>query len=81
MRTLGPNLSRCVRAATAAIVVIGSSTGSGEVSRSENHTESMSVRSQRSMKRQNRSTPSPFVVHGPGMTPIRYLIRMLRMLA
>ena len=36
--TLGPNLRRVVRAATAAIAVIGSGTGSGDDSRSENQT-------------------------------------------
>src|SRR5215510_8792326 len=74
--TLGPNLSRRVRAATAAIVVIGSSTGIGEERRSENQIESISVRSQRSMSRQKKSRPSAGVPagHGPGMMPIRYLI-------
>src|SRR5437867_4884633 len=74
MRTLGPNLSRRVRAATTAIVVIGSSTGAGDDRRSENHTESISLASQRSMKRQSRSRPSSPFGHGPGITPMRYLI-------
>jgi len=67
-----------VRAATAAIVVIGSRTGIGDDSRSENQIESISVRSQRSMSRQKKSTPSPRepAGHGPGMMPIRYLICM-----
>jgi hypothetical protein len=76
--TLGPNLSRRVRAATAAIAVIGSRTGSGDESRSENQIESISVRSQRSMSRQKKSSPSAGgpAGHGPGMMPIRYLICM-----
>src|SRR5438552_3350610 len=43
MNTLGPNLSRVVRAATAAMAVIGSGTGTGEDRRSENHTESITL--------------------------------------
>src|ERR1043166_5722410 len=78
MKTLGPNLSRLVRAATAAIAVMGSGTGMGDDSRSENQTESISLFSQRSTKRQKKSRPS--AGHGPGMTPIRYLICMERTL-
>src|SRR5262249_55118409 len=76
INTLGPNLSRRVRAATAAMVVIGSRTGIGEESRSENQIESISVRSQRSMSRQKKFRPSPGAPagQGPGMMPIRYLI-------
>src|SRR5712691_11740679 len=74
--TLGPNFSRLVRAATAAIVVIGSGTTSGDDRRSENQTESTPVRSHWSMKRQSSSGPSVEVGHGPGITPMRYLIRM-----
>src|SRR6185436_13211029 len=74
MNTLGPNLSRVVRAATAAMAVMGSGTGRGEDRRSENHTESISLFSQRSTKRQKKSRPSDG--HGPGMTPMRYLICM-----
>ena len=59
MNTLGPNLSRVVRAATAAMAVIGSGTGSGdEKSRSENQTESISLFSQSSTKRQKKSRPA-----------------------
>src|SRR5439155_3594035 len=72
--TLGPNLSRRVRAATAAIAIIGSRTGSGEESRSENQSESISVLSQVSIIRQKSSGPSGPAGQGPGMTPIRYLI-------
>jgi len=62
-----PDLRRRVRAATAAIAVIGSSTGIGDESRSENQIESISVRSQRSMSRQKKSAPSPGgpTGHGP----------------
>ncbi len=74
--TLGPNLSRRVRAATAAMVVMGSGTGIGEESRSENHTESMPLRSHRSMKRQRKSRPEGPPGHGPGITPMRYLMSM-----
>jgi hypothetical protein len=52
MSTLGPNLSRVVRAATAAIEVIGSGTGIGEDRRSENQTESIALFSHTSTKRQ-----------------------------
>src|SRR5262245_42388641 len=76
MSTLGPNLRRRVRAATAAMVVMGSGTGRGEESRSENHTESMPVRSQRSMNRHRKSRPSAPAGHTPGITPIRYLMSM-----
>jgi hypothetical protein len=71
-------LSRSVRAATAAIVVIGSRTGVGEESRSENQTESIAVRSHTSMSFQKKSSPSAGepAGHGPGMMPIRYLICM-----
>ncbi|OLC38685.1 MAG: hypothetical protein AUH81_03615 [Candidatus Rokubacteria bacterium 13_1_40CM_4_69_5] len=74
--TLGPNLRRRVRAATAAIAVRGSSTGWGADRRSLNQTESMSVRSQRSTKRQKKSRPSGPAGQGPGITPMRYLIFM-----
>ena len=76
MSTLGPNLRRRVRAATAAMVVMGSGTGRGEDRRSENHTESMAVRSHTSMKRQRKSRPSGPAGHTPGITPIRYLVSM-----
>src|ERR1043166_796512 len=78
MKTLGPNFSLAVRAAMAAMAVIGSGTGIGEDRRSENHTESISLFSQRSTKRQKKSRPS--AGHGPGMTPMRDLIRMERTL-
>ncbi|OGL17726.1 MAG: hypothetical protein A3F92_06390 [Candidatus Rokubacteria bacterium RIFCSPLOWO2_12_FULL_71_22] len=65
-----------MRAATAAIVVIGSSTVSGEDRRSENQRESMPPVSQRSMSRQSSSRPSGPAGHGPGITPIRYLMFM-----
>jgi hypothetical protein len=68
--TLGPNLSRFVRAARAAIVVIGSGTGIGEESRSENQSESISDCSQRSIRRQRKSWP-PSSGQGPGMMPMR----------
>ena len=74
MNTLGPNLSRVVRAATAAIAVMGSGTGSGEDSRSENQTESISLFSQSSTNRQKKSRPAGPGGHGPGITPMRYLI-------
>jgi hypothetical protein len=64
-------LSRRVRAATAAIVVIGSGTGIGEDSRSENQIESISDRSQRSINVQRKSRVSACAGQGPGMTPIR----------
>jgi hypothetical protein len=76
MNTLGPNLSRVVRAATAAMAVIGSGTGSGEDRRSENQTESISLFSHRSTKRQKKSRPAAPAGQGPGMTPTRYLICM-----
>ena len=76
MNTLGPNLSRVVRAATAAIAVMGSGTGSGEDSRSENQTESISLFSQSSTNRQKKSRPPGPAGHGPGITPMRYLMRM-----
>ena len=65
-----------MRAATAAIAVIGSRTVSGEESRSENQTESISVCSQRSISFQKNSRPSGPAGHGPGMIPMRYLICM-----
>jgi hypothetical protein len=75
MSTLGPNLSRVVRAAMAAIAVMGSGTGTGEESRSENHTESIALFSHVSTNRQKKSAlPSTPAGHGPGITPIRYLI-------
>src|SRR5204862_5841740 len=46
---------------------------SGEESRSENQSESISVLSQRSMSRQKSSRPAGPAAQGPGMTPIRYL--------
>jgi len=58
MKTLGPNFSRRVRAATAASVVIGSGTGSGEDRRSENQTESISVVSHSSTSCQRNPAPS-----------------------
>src|SRR5690349_12632021 len=73
-KTLGPNFSRVVRAAMAAIAVIGSGRGAGDDSRSENQTESISVFSQRSTKRQKKSRPPGPGGHGPGITPTRYLI-------
>src|SRR5262245_16059455 len=76
MNTLGPNLSRLVRPATAAIAVIGSGTVSGEESRSENQSESISLFSQSSTKRQKKSRPAGPAGQGPGMTPTRYLMRM-----
>src|SRR5262245_11776399 len=76
MNTLGPNLRRRVRAATAAMVVMGSGTGMGEERRSENQTESMAVRSHRSMKRQRNSRPSGPAGQTPGITPMRYLMSM-----
>ncbi len=76
--TLGPNLSRLVRAATAAIVVIGSGMTIGDERRSENHTESIPVPSHRSMNRQRNAAPSSVTGHGPGITPMRYLIRTER---
>ena len=41
MNTLGPNFRRVVRAAIAAMAVMGSGIGNGEDRRSENHRESM----------------------------------------
>src|SRR5215468_5080620 len=79
--TLGPNLSRLVRAATAAIAVIGSGTGRGEDSRSENHTESISLFSHRSTNCQKKSRPAGPEGHGPGITPMRYLMRITATLA
>ena len=55
----------------AAIDVIGSITGIGEESRSENQSESISVRSQRSIKSQRKPGISACSGHGPGMTPMR----------
>ena len=51
-------------------------TGSGEDRRSENQTESISVFSHRSTKRQKKSRPAGPPGQGPGMTPTRYLICM-----
>ena len=65
-----------MRAATAAMAMIGSRTGIGEERRSENQIESISVRSQVSITRQKRSRPSGPAGHWPGMTPILYLICM-----
>src|SRR6476619_5298231 len=73
-KTLGPNFSRVVRAAIAAIAVIGSGIGSGEERRSENQSESISLFSQSSTKRQKNSRPAEPSGHGPGITPTRYLI-------
>src|SRR5262252_726552 len=81
MNTLGPNLSRLVRAATAAIAVIGSGIGSGEDSRSENHSESISLFSQSSTNCQKNSRPAGPLGHGPGITPMRYLMRINATLA
>src|SRR6185369_17865039 len=78
--TLGPNFSRVVRAAMAAIAVMGSGIGSGEDSRSENHSESISLFSQSSTNRQKKSRPAEPDGHGPGITPTRYLICMARTL-
>src|SRR6185436_6380178 len=78
--TLGPNFSRVVRAAMAAIAVMGSGIGSGEDSRSENHSESISLFSQSSTNRQKKSRPAGPDGQGPGMTPTRYLICMARTL-
>src|SRR5882724_10642585 len=78
--TLGPNFSRVVRAAMAAMAVMGSGIGSGEDGRSENHSESISLFSQSSTKRQKKSRPAGPAGHGPGMTPTRYLVRMARTL-
>ena len=75
-KTLGPNLSRDVRAATAARVVIGSGTGRGADSRSDSHRESISVCSQTATSFQRNSAPSAPGGQGPGITPIRYLTRM-----
>src|ERR671925_2166892 len=74
--TLGPNFRRLVRAAMAAIAVMGSGIGSGDESRSENHSESISLFSHSSTKRQKKSRPAGPDGHGPGMTPTRYLMRM-----
>src|SRR5262245_20300695 len=76
MKTLGPNLSRVVRAATAAIAVIGSGTGMGDDSRSENHTESISLFSQTSTNCQKKSRPAGPAGPGPCITPMRYLMRI-----
>src|SRR5215470_1359134 len=81
MNTLGPNLRRLVRAATAAIAVIGSGTGSGDDKRSENHSESISLFSHSSTNRQKKSRPAGPGGHGPGITPMRYLMRMVAILA
>src|ERR671919_936570 len=75
-KTLGPNFRRVVRAAMAAIAVMGSGIGSGEARRSENHNESISLFSHSSTKRQKKSRPAEPDGHGPGMTPTRYLIGM-----
>src|SRR4030095_12345722 len=75
-KTLGPNFSRVVRAATAAIAVMGSGSGSGEDRRSENQSEAISLFSHRPTKRKKKARPASPAGHGPGMTPTRYLIRM-----
>jgi hypothetical protein len=54
----------------------GSSTRVWADSRSLNQSESMSVRSQRSTMRQKSSAATGADGHGPGITPMRYLIRM-----
>ena len=55
----------------AAMVVIGSGIGVGEERRSENQSESISVRSQRSIRSQRAPGISACSGHGPGMTPMR----------
>ena len=71
-----------MRAAIAAIAVMGSGTGSGDDSRSENQTESIALFSHVSTKRQKKSgPPSAPPGQGPGMTPIRYLMSMAPTLA
>ena len=70
--TLGPNFRRLVRAAIAAMAVMGSGTNAGEDKRSENQTESIELFSHSSTKRQKKSAPpSGPVGHSPGITPIR----------
>ena len=65
-----------MRAATAASVVMTSGVGTGEERRSENQSESMSVRSQRSVSVQRKFALSRPAGHCPGMMPMRYLIVM-----
>ena len=75
MRTLGPNFKRLVRAATAAMAVMGSGTKAGEDRRSENQTESIELFSHSSTKRQKKSAPPAGPLgQSPGITPMRYLI-------
>src|SRR3970040_1175853 len=80
-KTLGPNFRRVVRGATAAIAVIGSGRGSGDDRRSENQSESISLFSHSSTKRQKKSRPAGPVGHGPGITPTRDFIDMARPLS
>ena len=78
--TLGPNLRRVVRAATAAIAVIASGTNAGDDRRSENQMESIALFSHSSTKRQKKSgPPSRPLGQRPGITPTRYLISTSRL--
>src|SRR5262244_3762338 len=74
--TLGPNLSLLVRAAMAASVVITSGTGAGDDRRSESQIESSSLPSRKSQSDHRNAAPSRPAGHGPGITPIRYLMSM-----
>src|SRR5687767_8719895 len=66
----------------AAIAVIGSGTGTGDDSRSENHSESIALFSHVSTKRQKKSAfPSGPSGHGPGITPTRYLMSTMATLS